>query len=115
MLSSANAARFDDEVLDDLRASFPGMVEERGEEPTRTLIRDARERARAHGFDEASHVAQYIGLAFVLGVGFDTDGALPWAARILDDPTPAGPSVRIARLMTRATDHLSGAEGSHAS
>jgi hypothetical protein len=116
-LLDANIVAFDEELLDDLRRAFPTLVEARGEEETRARIRFARDRALAYGFSAKAHVAQYVGVAFLLGARFDTDDALPWAGRILGDPTPIGPAVRIERLVARAMDHVAAldAEGGHAS
>ena len=105
-LSEADAAHFDDEVLANLRACYPEVVAQRGEEATRELIRFARERARVYGFTERAHVANYVGLAFLLGARFDSDGDLPWAGKILRDGTPLTSALRIERLVAVAIDYL---------
>ena len=88
------------------RAAFPDLYAARGEEATRVLVRVAREQARAYGFSLKAHVAQYVGLAFVLGARFDVQESLPWASLILRDPAPISAETRIARLLARGMDHL---------
>src|SRR5689334_14901992 len=97
-LSEARMTAFEDEALRDLRTAFPALYAARGEEATRDLVRVARERARRYGFSRKAHVAQYIGVAFVLGARFDEEKALPWAGQILRDPSPIAPALRIERL-----------------
>jgi hypothetical protein len=107
-LSAVAAARFEEEVLGDLRAAFPDLFASRGEDAARALVHEARARAEGHGFHLEAQVAQYVGLAFVLGARFDTDAALPWAAKILADPALADPDVRIERLSAGARAYLRG-------
>ena len=108
VLSAGAVARFEEEVLADLRASFPDLFAARGDEAARALVHEARTRAQEHGFSSEAQVAQYLGIAFVLGAHFDTDEALPWAAKILADPALADPDVRIERLEAGARAHLRG-------
>jgi hypothetical protein len=107
-LAAGAAAGFEDAVLEDLRAAFPELFASRGAGSARALVREGRARAQGHGFSLKAQVAEYVGLAFMLGARFDEDESLPWAAKILADPAPADPALRIERLSAAARAHLRG-------
>src|SRR5438105_3713106 len=69
--SRADAARFEQWMLDHLRKFFAKQCEAAGEPDLRETIRYGIERAAAHGFHSKRDICKYIDLMVVLGRDFD--------------------------------------------
>ena len=97
----------DDELFDLLGKLYPQKRDFQGPEPTRALIRMARERIAALGFTGGGTLTVFVVLMFMLGAGFDTDPLYPWAGEVLADPSFLRESLRIRALYRAAMEHLS--------
>jgi hypothetical protein len=78
--------QFENRVLVHLEAKFPGDCKALGEEAVRASIRKGMARAEHYGLATELNVMRYIDLMYTLNPDFDTDTAIPWAERILNDP-----------------------------
>ncbi len=65
-------------------------------------------RANTYGFVAPEDICQFVDLLFALHPEFDNDEALPWARRLLNDPTIVEPAVRLDLLVDTARDYLRG-------
>lgn len=83
----AALAAFIDAMADHLAGLWPRHCRSIGRENQRRAIQSGICRARDHGFSRRGPVRFFLELTFPLGSEFDTDPQLPWAARILVDPT----------------------------
>jgi hypothetical protein len=105
-LSEAACKNFEDRMLVHLEKFFPQHVTALGEEKTRFLVRFGVERAKTYGIVSERDVCKYIDLMVSLGVEFDTDPKLPWASRILNDPSMKSPRFKTDTLFKAGLDHL---------
>jgi hypothetical protein len=99
----AQAERFVDKALSDLRRRFPDEVSSLGDDATRASIREGMERAEAHGIEMEIDVIRFIRFMFLLGRGFDDDPRYPWVREVLDDAHLA-PVGKMA-VLCRFTEH----------
>ena len=83
---------------------FPGRCGELGPEGLARAIADGIARARAYGFQENGDISRYLDIAFVLGLGFDRDEALPWTRRFLDAGSDS-PTERMDALVAAVESH----------
>lgn len=95
-------ARFERQMLAQLRKVWPEQCEERGEEGVRRSIRAGLERARSYGFSRGNDVARYIHLMYAVTDDFDTHERVPpWVGRLLRPmPTTSGSATRRSRSST---------------
>jgi len=102
--SRADAARFEQWMLDHLRKFFAKQCEAAGEPDLRETIRYGIERAAAHGFHSKRDICKYIDLMVVLGRDFDADEQYPWAGTILTELK--NPETKMEALHAAAKSHL---------
>ncbi len=93
---------YEDRVLEHLRESFPGKVQELGEAKTRESICDAVQKAKGHGLISERDACIFVDLTFKLGKDFDQDPQYPWAAEILEGRDRQPPATRADRLIEKA-------------
>lgn len=98
--------QFENELVAHLNFYFPDKCNALGETGVRKMIRYGIARAKKYGIVIEYPVSRYINLMFTLGKNFDTDPALPWAARILTDPSLDGTSLKIESLCRAADTHM---------
>jgi hypothetical protein len=92
---SIQRRQFEDELVEYLRQFAPKLSEIAGETGVRDAIRLGIDKADEYGLTNRGPTRLYLELMFTLGSGFDTDPQLPWAHRVLTDPS-------IATQMSRA-------------
>jgi len=105
-LAKAAVKRFEDFMVVHLNEFFPEHCKALGKDGTREVIREGIERARTYSIVSERDVCKFIDLKVALGRSFDTDPALPWAARILNDKSIPDPRQRLNRLHEMALDYL---------
>jgi hypothetical protein len=93
-----------------LRRFFPRRCAALGPGGVRALVRAGIERAAAHGVHAERDVCKYIDLMAMLGRDFEDDPALPWARRILEDPSAIGAAARVDALYDAALRHVEGGQ-----
>lgn len=76
---------FKTRILDHLMKIWPERCMELGEENVRESIERGIKSATDYGITTENDVAGYIDLMYVLGLNFDADTTIPWAASILQD------------------------------
>lgn len=104
--------KFEDEMVDHIKESFPNhfiMIQENG---IRDTIRYGYIRAKNYGFTTKRNVCLYINKMMVLGSNFDCDPQYPWAQMILNENTEYNPGLRIDRLSDKTLDTMSQIAGS---
>ena len=103
LLGREPRARFEADLARHLRRYFPHECE-RGD--VAGFVRIGIERAAAHGFNTRYETALYLNLMAMLGVEFDEDPQMPWAARGLDDLSIPSPCARLTRFYDCAVAYL---------
>ncbi len=94
-----------------LRKSFPAPASLWSPEDIHELVQQGATTARTYGFETGRQLCLYIDLSVELGIGFDTDVQLPWAAEILSDPGISTADRRMDRLFDAATRYLDAVAG----
>jgi hypothetical protein len=84
-------ASFERELVAYVRQYFPLIASALGDDSVAVAIHDGLARAARHGIRAQRDQSRWVALMFTFGLHFDSDPALPWIAKILDDPelTPA--------------------------
>ncbi|MCY1075733.1 hypothetical protein [Archangium lansingense] len=99
-------ARFDhlkQWLLPHLRASFAVEVADKDDDTLRGFIGAGVERARTYGATRAATLCKFVHLWVLFGDGLE---ALPWAERVLRDPSLQDPNTRLEVLALVAREHL---------
>jgi len=104
--SAAARQEFEDRMVEHLNEFFPRHCKAMGEEGVRQEIRHGVARARTYEITSQRDVCKYIDLAFVYGRDFDTNPKLPWAGRILNDPSFINASERTSELFETGREFL---------
>lgn len=112
-LSDPAAGEFACRLLAHVKAVLPGALAAISDDEARRIVRSGIERARLHGIGLEFDVLRFVDLVFILGEGFDTDAAYPWAAAILDRADLA-PSAKVDRLTEESAALLRAATGRQA-
>src|SRR5262245_2740010 len=73
-----------------------------GEPAVLKVVRLGIDNAQNHGYATLKQAGFYVGLMFMLGVDFDVDPQIPWAAQKLDDVGVADRDQRILRVHEEA-------------
>ena len=76
---------FGDFLLKLLYGLFAEKYHAVGDPAIRQLVRQGYQAAREYGLTGEAGMTTYIGLAFMLGGGFDRDPRFPWAGAVLND------------------------------
>ncbi|MCH9688324.1 MAG: hypothetical protein K0V04_43235 [Deltaproteobacteria bacterium] len=97
-LESAAAERFVGAMVDDLRLHLPHHCRLLDEHDIVQAIRYGIARAKQYRLVSAAGAGAFVRLMFILGPGFDTAAALPWAQRALGDSTDEATRVRALYL-----------------
>ena len=105
-LATASRQRFEDEMVDHVRAYFTRYYDVMGAPTIRNVIRYGIERAAHQGFTTERNVCLYLNLMLTLGSHFDTDPQLPWVGRLLAQDVIADPYTRMNQLLDRATAYV---------
>jgi hypothetical protein len=85
---------------------YPEKAKFQGDDVNLTLIHGATQRAAVHGIHGPNGISAYVTLAFMLGIGFDTDPMYWWAADSLAEMKALGERAALARLVVRSRDHI---------
>ena len=101
-LGNHMAQRFEEWAIAHVRRYFRASCRELGDDGTREMVQYGIERAEAHGFTAESDIGKYLDVMFTFGRDFDNDPALPWARRILEDPSVGSAEARINALCDEA-------------
>lgn len=109
--SEAAVQDFEDRMAHHLQKCFPEQCEALGNTKTREAIREGIALASDYGITLEPDVCRYISLMFAFGRRFDRDRQLPWAGRILNDPSPMDASAKVDRLYEAATAYARGVAG----
>lgn len=105
-LDAARRRDFENEMVQHLASYAPKLCEVAGQISVRSAIQRGMERAERHGFENRGPMRLYLELMALYGCDFDSDPLLPWAARVLGDPTIPGQSERADRLHQEAIRYL---------
>ena len=98
--------QFEDEMVAHLRGFVPKFSEVLGDQGLRRCIRFGVERANTHGITNPGLLRFYVELMFMYGGHFDTDPFLPWAGRILSDPSIVNELTRVDYLYKAMLPYL---------
>ena len=74
------------------------------------VVRQGLRKARQYGIESEATVDRFIRIQLALGVDFDRDPSLPWAARILQQNYPGGEVVKMGLLSSAVRRHLESSE-----
>jgi hypothetical protein len=97
---------FENRMIEHIAKFFPKQFAEFGEQKMRLTIQYGIKRAESYGIVAERDVCKYVNLMVACGRDFDRDPALPWARRVLYDPTVEEPSDRTERLFNVAMEYL---------
>jgi hypothetical protein len=100
-----------------LQSFVPRFSEILGDAGLRRCIRFGVERARVYGIENPGFLRFYVELMFMYGGMFDTDPLVPWARRILRNPSIPNEAARVNRLyeaMLWYLEHIGGPKRSFA-
>lgn len=89
-----------------LEQHFPKHHAILGEQNLRALIQLGWKSAEMHKFSSERNVTRYIELMCLLGSGFSDDPQMPWASRMLQEPSSASEDARMDQLYDRAWDYI---------
>lgn len=103
--SEAAILRFEDDMVRHAGRFFSDRCAQLGEDGVRAMIRGAIERAARYRIVSERGVCLYLNLMFVFGRELDRDPELPWAGRILNDPSIPYAAQRIDALYEEAMRH----------
>ncbi len=78
--------------------TFPAQCDALGDPEVRRRIRAGMARARRYAIESHYDIMRFVDLLFLLGPEFETDGDLPWAKEILNDPSARDGTERLDRL-----------------
>jgi hypothetical protein len=97
---------FQNGLIPHVREHFPAHAEYLGDLGVLRVIEQGCANAKSYGFETERDLCLYTDLSIMLGVGFDTDPQLPWAAAILLDGSLKSPWDRMDKLWDRAMDYM---------
>lgn len=98
---AAAMRRFEDDMVEHMRAHFPNHLGVAGADGARALARLAVERASAYGIESERGVCLYFNAMMLLGSYLDVDPQVPWAGEVLMQGY-AEPDARAESLADRA-------------
>lgn len=104
-MTEALLTRFEEEMFRHLTEHFPQHCETLQDGGVRAAIRYGIERAASYGMRTACEVTLFIQLMFLFGRYFDSDPKLPWASRILSDPSLGTGTRRVEGLLEASIEH----------
>jgi hypothetical protein len=113
---SAGPARFETEMLDHLKKTYPRAVAGVDDGRINQLIARGAERARENGFQARGPVRMYIEFMTILGHEFDQDPLLYWIQDILRDKEGLDEMAQAGRLHLHVSTYLElvyGRNGEH--
>jgi hypothetical protein len=105
------------EMAEHLQSFAPKVCEVVGEPGVRRIAESGIERARNYGLTNRGPVRFFLELTCILGVGFDTDPQVPWAAETLNERSIQTDMLRADRLYERMVvylDHVAGPNNQYA-
>jgi len=100
-LTQDAAAQLAHELASNLKTAFPIRCATIGDACLTSVLDHAYQSASRYGIDNARAVSLFAALSLVVGAGFDTDPQLPWASRILRDPSTATDPISRSRRLHR--------------
>ena len=106
VFNQAALRSFEDRMVEHLRRFAPKHFKVLEEKEIRGVIRQSNARAQSHGFTSERSLRFYAELTLMLGMGFDSDPQMPWAAEIINDKELTGERERIDRLYERAWEYV---------
>ena len=95
------AARLAHELASNLKTAFPIRCATIGDACLTSVLDRAYQSAARYGINNGRAVSLFAALSLVVGAGFDTDPQLPWASRILRDPSTANDPISRSRRLHR--------------
>ncbi len=104
-------------MLDHAFSFAPRHCQILGRDSVLEVIHFAMRRAGRYGLTWRGPIRLYLELVFLIGADFDTDPLLPWADRILNDPSIDNQMIRAERLynaMNEYLDRVAGPDNAHA-
>ncbi len=104
-LEQAAAAGFEQRMIERIRTCFPRHAEVLSGPRLQTVVRQAAAKAQAHALTTERNIALFLDLVCVLGIGFDADPQVPWAARMLAPAAAPTQDERIGRLHARGWEY----------
>lgn len=104
-------ATFERSVAEHLRQHFPDRCADLGAGGALAFAREAIAKARRCDLSHPANLVQFACLMLVLGHDFDVDPRLPWAGRILRDPSIPHLGTRMSLLCDEASRRLDGEGG----
>jgi len=97
-------------LVSHVRTHFPQLCETLSGPELADFVAEGIDRARAYGFTETKHLAQWLNLMALLGPQFDQDPGCPFVAPILAGTEPG--SIKMLDLLDAAEEHVWGGDES---
>jgi hypothetical protein len=91
---------------------YPRECKEAGEPNVLKVVHAGIEKAATYGYLSLQQAGYTVGLMFMLGIDFDVDPQVPWAAERLRDPKISDPGRRIQAAYEAAVEYLGKTAGS---
>jgi hypothetical protein len=114
-LARPGMERFEQALADHLRVAWPRECRLTGSNAALLhAIRRIIRAAQANGYETSRQLTLYAKIVFSLGIGFDTDPQLDWAATALHDESIDDPTERIERLYDEMVEYLGAVGGEDA-
>jgi hypothetical protein len=108
---TAALKKFEDDMVDHIKAYFPNHYTSMQEANTRATIRFGYSKAGAYGINTTRNVCLYLNNMLLLGSNFDSDAQYPWAQQILTDehlPDAAARMDAVSDKMLQELDKVTG-------
>lgn len=102
----ASLKRFEDEMVEHVKAFFPNHYNAMQEGNVRKTIQYGYLRASTYGFTTIRNVCLYLNNMLLLGSNFDVDPQYPWARKILIDENITEPILKIDELSDKTLSQL---------
>lgn len=106
IFKDAALKRFEDEMVEHIRAFFPNHYQAMQEQTARTVIQYGYMKAKSYDLNTIRNVCLYLNNMLLLGSNFDDDPQYPWAKEILTDKHIQNPMIRIDKLSDKTLEEL---------
>lgn len=111
VLEQSALKHFQKGLIPHVRKHFPVHAEYLGDQGVLLVIEHSCAHAGVYGFETERDLCLFTDLSIMIGVGFDTDPQLPWAAAILQDVSLAVPRDRMDMLWDKALEYIANVLG----
>ncbi len=111
VFSELARTRFEDQMVEHLRAHLPARCRDLDESQIRRAIRHGVARAEARGLRVGRDVCRFIDVMFVFGVHFEIDPRFPWVGGLLQNVSAKTAAARMEAVFDMALENAARGPG----